>query len=137
MKKLVKLIFFVSIVSLSINLPTYANVKDSLGKITEKFKPKIFQTSGSKEFETISKYSLKDILDYQESHLKSGVLSYRFKEYNFWTIKDNLSLDGKESTLVAKFFFLKQLFSSIIFLSPEKEIDIKVFELLWDKPSCS
>lgn len=100
MKKLVKLIFFVSIVSLSINLPTYANVKDSLGKITEKFKPKIFQTSGSKEFETISKYSLKDILDYQESHLKSGVLSYRFKEYNFWTIKDNLSLDGKERKVI-------------------------------------
>ena len=42
----------------------------------------------------------------------------------------NLLLDGKDSTFVADFFFLKQLFSSVIFLSPEKEIDIKVFELL-------
>ena len=45
----------------------------------------------------------------------------------------NLLLDGKESTFVADFIFLKQLFSYIIFLSPEKEIDIKVFEFFENK----
>ena len=39
----------------------------------------------------------------------------------------NLLLDGKESTFVADFIFLKQLFSSIIFLSIEKKFNIKFF----------
>ena len=91
MKKLRILIFFSIIL---ISLP-YKSVQSN---ITDNLK-KIFKFT-DKNLQSISKYSLKDILDYQDSYNKSGVISYKFKEYNIWTIKDNLSLDGKERKVV-------------------------------------
>ena len=91
MKKLRILIFF-SIILISLPYKSVqSNITDNLKKIS-KFTDKNLQS--------ISKYSLKDILDYQDSYNKSGVISYKFKEYNIWTIKDNLSLDGKERKVV-------------------------------------
>ncbi len=91
MKKLIKLIFL-SIVLISLfNKLAQANVVDKLEKIAGLDEANI---------KSVTKYSLEDILNYENSYKKSGIISHKFKDYNFWTIKDNLSLDGKERKVV-------------------------------------
>ena len=91
MRKLTKLIFFLILLILFPYKSVQSSTIDSLKKLS-KF--------SDKNLQSISKYSLRDVLDYQDSYNKSGVISYKFKDYNIWTIKDNLSLDGKERRVV-------------------------------------
>ena len=91
MRKLTKLIFFLILLILFPYKSVQSSTIDSLKKLS-KFTDKNLQS--------ISKYSLRDVLDYQDNYNKSGVISYKLKDYNIWTIKDNLSLDGKERRVV-------------------------------------
>ena len=83
MRKLTKLIFFLILLILFPYKSVHSSTIDSLKKLS-KF--------SDKNLQSISKYSLRDVLDYQDSYNKSGVISYKFKDYNIWTIKDNFSL---------------------------------------------
>ena len=103
MKKLFKLVLFSLFFSYFANASAHADdvieSLESLNKVANSASDYLTLTN-KKNLQAVSKYSLKNKIDFQNTYKKVGVISHKFKKYNIWAIKDNLSLDGKERKVV-------------------------------------
>ena len=103
MKKLNLLIYFVLITILTSNISTQADIKNSLGNVINKVKPKTKNKDLYFELENKAvknEDSLKDILEFSTQLKKSGEVNYKGKTYDIWLEKDNKSIGGKERKVV-------------------------------------
>ena len=104
MKKLNLLIFLILITTLTSNISTQADVKNSLENVINKIKPKIKNKNSYLKLENKAvkkENSLKDILEFSTQLKKSGELNYKGKTYNFWVEKDDKSIGGTERRVVS------------------------------------
>ena len=104
MKKLNLLIFLILITTLTSNISTQADVKNSLENVINKIKPKIKNKNSYLKLENKAvkkENSLKDILEFSTQLKKSGELNYKGKTYNFWVEKDYKSIGGTERRVVS------------------------------------